>query len=182
MSEISIMNLPSAAEVLPGGVLALSQTGSDGTPDTFKVTVAQLADAMPQGEPGSGGGSVTAAVLDGVMPSSYNPDLSGEKARINFTGCECWKTTVTLDGAPEGSRPSLHCALKAVPCNANGDPLPYNLYTTYLSATGRPRLIIVLSVYGTAALAKNFRNGRDAPLGMVSGTYYPPEFTLTYWY
>ncbi|WP_427192632.1 hypothetical protein [Serratia marcescens] len=175
------MNLPAAVEVLPGGVLALSQAGSDGTPDTFKVTVTQLAAAMPQGETGGGGG-VTSVVVDGVMPSGYNPDLSGDKARINFTGCECWKTTVTLDNAPEGGRPPVHCALKGVPCNANGDPLPYNLYTTYVSAAGRPRLVIVLAVYGTAALAKNFLNGRDAPLGLVSGTYYPPQFTLTYWY
>ncbi|QDL33828.1 hypothetical protein [Serratia liquefaciens] len=191
--EISFMNLPPVAELKSDGVLAVSQPDSGGKPDTFKVSVEQLAAMIPPGKPGEPGkdgdpgkDGVNAlanwAVKGGNWSSSYGPGLEGKNAHGHMGICEYWKTTLELDKAAKGDRPPLHYVMQAVPCTAGGEMLPFYLHVQYKSSQAAPQVILVLMVFGEAKQVLDLDSGKYSPLGMVEGISYGPKYSLTYWY
>lgn len=194
--QISIMNLPPVTELKQGGVLPISQPDSGGKPDTFKVSVEQLAAMMPPGPAGKDGTNGTDgkdgkdgvnalsnwAVKGGNWSSNYGPGLGSANAHGHMGICEYWKTTLELDKAAKDSRPPFNCVLQAVPCTAGGEMLPFNLHVQYKSSRTAPQVIIVLLVFGDAAQVLDLDSGKYSPLGLVEGIQYEPKYSLTYWY
>jgi hypothetical protein len=76
--EISFMNLPPVTELKSDGVLAVSQPDSGGKPDTFKVSIEQLADMMPPGPPGKSAYEIWLAAGNTGSEADFIASLKGE--------------------------------------------------------------------------------------------------------
>ncbi|MDZ7322943.1 hypothetical protein N4G41_15015 [Kosakonia sacchari] len=94
VEEVSFMQLPLAGELKSEGVLAVSQTGDDGEPDTFGVTVETLARAI-KAEPGEielsqAKGNLLKMQSDGlavlasqhIIPKVYSTTFSTSKSAL----------------------------------------------------------------------------------------------------
>ncbi|WP_454889516.1 hypothetical protein [Serratia quinivorans] len=171
MTEITYSGLPTSQPLAGTEILSISQL--EGSKPASKKTTLNDVKAFA---------SIKSAVKGGNWSSSYANDMAASNAHGKFNTGEYWKTTLALDKAARGSRPPLACTLQAVPCDASGEMLPYNLQVQYKSVNGPVTVIIILTVYGTATQVRNLDSGEYSPLGESGGMSYEPKYSLTYWY
>jgi len=147
---------------------------------------------VPRGTPGKDGidaASWANYSLTGNMPVNYPDNPSSTGAHGSIGTALYWKITVTCSEAPLGTVSVAHEAALAkspgVPCDADGNALPFSIVTNQISgsATVYPKIEIYLFVSGAATQLWNMSTKAMTALSLVAGDGgYDPHYHCSYWY